>query len=187
MDRARPRATARLDHHRVVQGVEVGPAGRLGPGRPGLTMHTVIAGHGGHGGLTLPADLIVGAGRAGQDRRWGGQAKALEQEMGLVLVVGRAGDLRRGDERGQPAFGVGLGEHLDVEVGERQHRAHLVFRAEVFKCGHIAGVLDQRDRSANLRGVLRRGERRGVGDDGRRDLGEARDDVVALARTGQEY
>ena len=75
--------------------------------------------------------------------------------MSLVLVVGRPGDLWGGHERGQAVFDVSAGEHLDVEVGERQHRAHAVLLAESFERGDVAGIVDQRDRRADLGGVLR--------------------------------
>ncbi len=51
---------------------------------------------------------------------------APEQQVGLVLVVGGPGHLRGGHERGQHALLAGEREHLDVQIGERQHGTHAV-------------------------------------------------------------
>ena len=122
----------------------------------------------------------------GQNRRRRGQAEARQQQVGLVLVIGRASDLRGGHKRGQAPIDASAGKHLDVQVRQRQHRAHIVLRAQVFESRDVAGIVDQRNRSAYVRGVLGGRQRRGVGDDGRGEPGEAGDDVVALAHAGQQ-
>ena len=144
MDRARARAAAGLDHHRI--GV----------------------------GLLL-----------GQYRRRRGQSQPREQQVGLVLVVGRARDLGGGHERGQQALGARVCEHLDVEVGERDHSPDAVALAELLKEGHVAGVGNRWRGGAHLRRVLRGCQRVGVDCDRRGQLREAGDDVVALADPGQ--
>jgi hypothetical protein len=78
-------------------------------------------------------------------------------------------------------------EQLDVEVGQRQHGADFVLFAELAQRRHVVRVADERHGGAHVRGVLRRRERRGVGGDRARQLGEAGDDVIALADAGQEH
>ena len=106
--------------------------------------------------------------------------------MRLVLVVGGARDLRVGCEGGQDPVGARLREQLDVEVGERDHGADVVARAQLGEEGDVAGVVDARWRDAVLRGVLRGRKRVRIGGDRRRELREAGDDVVALADAGEE-
>ncbi len=121
VDRARPRAAAWLDHHRV--GV----------------------------GLLL-----------GQHRRRRGQPQPRKEQVGLVLVVGRTRHFGRGHERRQQTLGTRQREHLDVEVGERDHRADAVALAQLPQERHVAGVGDRRRRGAHLRRVLCRRQRVGV-------------------------
>src|SRR5260370_1250380 len=45
-------------------------------------------------------------------------------------------------ERGQAALRARRREHLDVEVGEREHGADRVLRADLCKRAHVRGVLD---------------------------------------------
>ncbi len=92
-----------------------------------------------------------------------------------------------GTKRGQPALFAGAREQLDVEVGQRQDGADLVGFAELAQRLHVVGVLDERYGRADVRGVLRGRERRGVGGDGLRQAREAGDDVVALADAGEEH
>ncbi len=125
----------------------------------------------------------VGVWKHGRRR---GQPEARQQQVGLVLVVGRARDVARGDERGQAAFLAGAREQLDVEVGQRQHGADFVLFAELAQRPQVTRVIDERDGCADVRGVLRGRERRGVDGDGAGQAGEAGDDVVALADAGQE-
>ena len=111
----------------------------------------------------------------------------LEQQVGLVLVIGGPGHLRGGHERRQQAALAGQREHLDVEIGERQHDPHAVLLAQPGQCGHVGVVGDQGHRRAHVGGVLGRRERGRVGDDGLVEMGEAADDVVALAGTGEQH
>jgi hypothetical protein len=113
--------------------------------------------------------------------------EALEQQVRLVLVVGRARDVGGGDEGGQPAFLAGASEHLDVEVGERQDGADFVLFAQLAQRLDVVRVVDERARGAHVRGVLRWCERRGVGGDRAGELREAGDDVKALADAGEQH
>ena len=55
---------------------------------------------------------------------------ALQQQVRLVLVVGRARHLRGGHQRRQPPCSRARREHLDVQIGQRQHRTDAVLGAE---------------------------------------------------------
>ncbi len=107
--------------------------------------------------------------------------------MGLVLVVRGTRDLRGGAERGQTAFLSSAGEHLDVEVCERQHRTHAVLLAEALERRDVAGVLDQRHGGAHVGGVLSGSERRGIRHHGLGQVGKAGDDVIALAHAREQH
>ena len=104
-----------------------------------------------------------------------------QERVGLVLVEGGGGHVGVGDERRQEPVGAGPGQHLDVQVGERDHRAHGQLGAQVGQGRDVAGVLDPGNGAAVVRGVLRRRQRVGVHRHRGVVLGEGGDDVVALA------
>ena len=107
--------------------------------------------------------------------------------MRLVLVERRARDLGVGHERRQHAVGAGVGEHLEIEVGQRHNRADVVLAAQLGERRDVRGIVDPRHRHASVRGVLGRRERVGIGGDRERVLGERRDDVVALADAREQH
>jgi hypothetical protein len=123
------------------------------------------------------------AGQHGGRRR---KTELLQQQVRLVLVVRRARDRGVGRERRQDPVDARLGQHLDVEVGERDDRADVVLGAQLGERRHVVGIVDARRGEAVVRGVLRGCERIRVGGDRRRVLGEGGDDVVALADAGEE-
>ncbi len=101
VDRQLGAAHRALDHRRLGHVVDeeprlrgvVGEVDRARAGAPpGLD----------HDGVVQRVEVLLG-----QHRRRGGQAEAAEQQVGLVLVIRRARDLRRGHERGQPPVGAG--------------------------------------------------------------------------------
>ena len=112
---------------------------------------------------------------------------AHQQLVGGVLVKRGRGDLGVGDEAGQPAVGPGVGEHLEVEVGERHYRAHVVAGAQLLQRGHVAGIVDPWDRIPVVGRILRGRQRVGIGRHDDRVLGKRRDDVVALAHSGEQH
>ncbi len=122
---------------------------------------------------------------ARQDRRRARQAELEERLVGAVLVEHRRADLRGRDERREP-LGARRGEHVDVEVRQRDDRADAVLRAEPLEEGDVARVVDARRRDPEVRGVLRGGERVRVGGDRERVAGERADDVVALPDAGEQ-
>ena len=93
-----------------------------------------------------------------------------------------AGDVAVGHERRQ----VGAGQDLDVQVGERDDRFDVVLGDQPLQERHVVGVVDTWRRHAEVGRVLRGGERRRVGRDRERVLGERADDVVALADTSED-
>ena len=76
---------------------------------------------------------------------------------------------------------------MDVEVGQRDDRAHAVRRDELLQERDVCVVVDARRRDAQVRGVLRGRERVGVGGDRERMARERGHDVVTLADAGQQH
>lgn len=106
---------------------------------------------------------------------------ALEQRVGLQLVLGGAGDAGRGDEGGQLAALAGRGEEGDVEVGEREDDVDGVLGAQRAERREVGGVGERWRGGVDVGRVARGGERVGVDGDDAGVLGEGRDDVVAPA------
>ena len=70
--------------------------------------------------------------------------------MRLVLVIGCPGSVGSGHERGKCSRLTGVGQHLDVEIGQRDHRADMETLAQFRQRGDVPRVVDPRDRGAMI-------------------------------------
>ncbi len=104
-----------------------------------------------------------------------------------MFVIGGPSDLGIGHEGGQVAGRARVGQHLEVEVGERDDGTDAMLGAQRLQRRHVLRVVDPRHRDPVVGRVLRGGERVRIRRHHRRVLSEGRDDVVALPDPGQEH
>ena len=107
---------------------------------------------------------IAVGGLARQPGRRARQAVRLEQLVREVLVERGLADLGVRHEGRQ----VAAREHLEVEVGERDHGAHVVALDQLGQERDVARVVGARRRDAHVGGVLRGRQRARVGGDDER-------------------
>ena len=112
----------------------------------------------------------------------------LEEQVGLVLVLGASDHLRSRQEHERSVeLRSALGQEQVVEVGERDHEPCLVRADELLQGREVTRTVDERHDRALVRVVERRRKRVGVdGNRARAGTAEGGDDVDPLSGAGEE-